>query len=107
LAPLKLNLTQILTRVGDQLALKGLHTGWLGMVDTRSEPVASRRLSAGWLTCCYSRRAMRRRECVGDGCVGDGSRRCAESRPELEIVNKQQPHTHHSRFATLFSGPPV
>jgi len=46
-------------RVADGLAQKGLQTGWLGVVDTRSQPVASRRLSAGWLTCCYSRRATR------------------------------------------------
>jgi len=41
------------------VAVKGLHTGWLGVVDTRSQPVASRRLNAGWLTSCYSRRATR------------------------------------------------
>ena len=35
------------------------HRGWLGVVDTRSQPVTSRRLNAGWLACCYSRRATR------------------------------------------------
>ena len=35
------------------------YTGWLGVVDTRSQPVASRRLNAGWFTCGYSRRATR------------------------------------------------
>ena len=36
-----------------------MHMGWLGVVDKRSRSVASRRLNAGWLTCCYSRRATR------------------------------------------------
>jgi len=34
----------------------------VGVVDTRygvSQPVASRRLNAVWLSCCYSRRATR------------------------------------------------
>jgi len=35
------------------------HRGWLGVVDTCSQPVASRRLTAGCLTCCYSRQATR------------------------------------------------
>jgi len=35
------------------------HRGWLGVVDIRSQPVVSRRLNAGCLTCCYSRRATR------------------------------------------------
>jgi len=32
---------------------------WLCVVRTRSQPVTSRRLNAGGLACCYSRRATR------------------------------------------------
>jgi len=39
----------------------GLHTGWLGVVNTRSQLVARRRLNAGWLTCGYSRGQQDRR----------------------------------------------
>jgi len=39
--------------------LRATHRGWLGVVDTRSQPVATRRLNAGWLTCCCSQRATR------------------------------------------------
>ena len=39
--------------------LNGLRTGAGWAWSTRSQPVASRRLNAGGLTCCYSRRATR------------------------------------------------
>ena len=41
-------------------------SGWLGVVDTRSQPVASRRLNTGWLTGCYSWLATRQ---IGLGLV--------------------------------------
>jgi len=40
----------------------GRHTSWLGVVGIRyavSQSVASCRLNAGWLSCCYSRWATR------------------------------------------------
>jgi len=35
----------------------GVSVTEVGVVDTRSQPVASRRLNAGWFTYCYSRQA--------------------------------------------------
>ena len=45
----------------------GVSVTELGVVDTRSQPVASCRLNAGWLTCCYSRRATRQTENTHNG----------------------------------------